>query len=133
VKTEGGDCPGGLSTEEWNSVEGTYSCMSTEAAGRTRQLLFAGNIRGAALAPDKAGVVIPLIPNAIYINRSSSRGNIFFDSQLGPTLVHEGRHVDQFAGMSGQQAAQFYSENGGLLELDAALYEEKNHTCARQP
>ena len=107
--------------------------MSPEAEKRTSTLLFGGNIRGASLAPNTAGAVIPLIPGAVFINRSSRVGNIFFDQQLGTTLVHEGEHVDQFRGKTGSEAQAYYDKRGGLLEMVADLYEASNYTCKKAP
>jgi hypothetical protein len=131
VKTKEGDCPGGITTEEWKAVEATYSCTSQEAATRTRGMLWAGNIRGMPLAKNLAGAVHPMAPTVVMINRESSVGNIFFNQRLGPTLVHEGRHVEQFSGMSGSEAQSFLDRFRGILEMDASAYEGNNYTCER--
>lgn len=107
--------------------------MSPEAAGATRGLLFSGNIRGAVL-PDSSvsGRVTNRAPGTIFINRSHyQHGNIFFHSELGPTLVHEVRHVRQLEGRTGWALYEFMRDNRDALEQDARSYERANYLCGR--
>ena len=129
MRDKNGNCPGGLRVREWQQVEATYSNMSLEARARTRGLLHAGRIHGAALAPGVAGEVNPAAPGDVNINRSLPTGSIFDNQhELGKTLVHEGRHTVQLKGKAaGEEAANYILMNKDRLEADAYNYENRNY------
>jgi len=124
-----GNCPGGITVKEWQSVEAELQNMTNEAAARTSGLLFGGRIHGANLAPDVAGRVSSRTPGDIDINRTAGKhGSIFESSLIGPTLVHEGKHVDQLKGKAaGREAYDYAKAHEKKLEEEAKAYERANY------
>jgi hypothetical protein len=101
--------------------------MSTEASSFTRRLLNAGRIRGESMEPGTYGRVnVWISTRAIELNRTMRNGSVFDDStELGKTLVHEGKHVQQFQGMRpGLDAVNRYRANLQRLENEAYAYQK---------
>lgn len=106
--------------------------MSEEASARTSRLLRAGRIHGAVLAPDQAGRVSSRTPRDMHINRRAKRDgvvvSIFETDLLGPTLVHEGKHIEQLRGKApGREASEYMRRNKDKSEDEAYDYERKNY------
>jgi hypothetical protein len=129
MKDAKGNCPGGLMVSEWRSVEGTFANMSPEARTRSHDLLYSGRIHGANLPESVAGLVPPETPGDMYLNRSTVDGSIFENRhELGNTLVHEGKHIQQLVGKSpGFEAAAYIANNKPEMEADTYRYENRNY------
>jgi RHS repeat-associated protein len=133
-----GLCPGNLTVQEWQAVMDQVPNMSDASGARTETMLVAGLIRGDNLPGDIFGEVRPEAPDAIYINRTFNgpvsdgvtyRGSIFENpTELGKTVVHEGKHTFQLRGIyPGRDANEFMRVHGGEAEFQARIYHLKNY------
>jgi len=139
---KGGECPGGLKDDEWDAVEATYSCLSTEFASRLQSMLYAGDVRAFDLGASElgrrteAGVPYRSAPDQIFVNRGHASGNFFFSPRLGFVLSHELGHVELFKGMTPAQATASYEKSAAsrtVHEAGAALIGQTHYTCSAPP
>lgn len=133
VKTEKGDCPGGLSDDEWDKVEtAAKECLADPARDRIVTALFDGRIRGANLGRSP-GRVRRTSPDVIRLNRESSTGDGAFNTDsygLARILAHEDRHGQQLRELDwlGRYASGTSYAFMDALEEDARGYASAQHT-----
>jgi hypothetical protein len=130
VVKENGRCPGDLSKDQWNKVERATTYMDASASARTMRQLFSGHIK-AGYVEDGRGEVKAADVKTVIISTSSSLGKSVFDlapSELARTLMHEGWHTVQLAGMKPKDAAAIMNDpvKKIQLELQAEAY-ARNH------
>jgi len=100
LRDENGNCPGGLSVNEWDQVQQSYPHMSRAVRHRTAVRLMRGQIHGGSLASEKYGETDEVTGREITINRDMGmfRRSVFNDmEQLAKTLIHEDQHVIDLA------------------------------------
>lgn len=133
MKTEKGDCPGGLSTEAWDKVENAANrCLAGPARDRIVTSLYDGRIRGANLGR-VPGQVRRTSPEVIRLNRNNRTGDGAFSSDaygLARILAYEDRHVQQLRELDwvGRYASGTSFAFMDALEEDAHGYATAQNT-----
>ena len=98
---EDGNCPGGLTVEEWDAVLLALEQLQKQAREQLTNMLESGGIRGESRPGRAEARVTPLSRDVIRVNRSFTafgrEGSVFdFDAgYLALVLGHEVRHVQQ--------------------------------------
>ena len=127
---DNGKCPGDLSKDQWSKVEKATAYMDASASSRTMRQLYAGHIK-AGYVEGGSGEVKPGDVKTVIISTSSSLGKSVFDLPsfvLAKTLMHEGWHTVQLAGMKPADAAAIINDptKHAKLQLEADDY-ARNH------
>jgi hypothetical protein len=127
---DNGKCPGDLSKDQWSKVEKATAYMDASASSRTMRQLYSGHIK-AGYVEGGYGEVKAADVRTVIISASSSLGKSVFNfpsSELAKTLMHEGWHTVQLAGMKPSEAAAIMKDavKSARLQLEADAY-ARNH------